>query len=170
MRWNELDIEARIWTIGRERTKADRALVVPLSQPALEIIELLPRFGSAFLFPATRARKLAPGMSPAQARASKPMSGFNSGKRECDRLIAAAGHEMTAWRWHDLRRTLRSNLARLRIPSDVAEAVIGHVIPGVRGVYDRHDYLREKAEALEAWATLLRDILDPSSNVVRLRS
>jgi hypothetical protein len=57
----------------------------------------------------------------------------------------------------------------LRVPSEVAEAVLAHVFPGVVGTYDRHSYIDEKREALERWAGLLRDIIDPSRKVVALR-
>ena len=73
------------------------------------------------------------------------------------------------WVNHDLRRTLRSRLSELRVNSDVAEAVLAHVKPGIRGVYDRYEYLDEKRDALELWAARLRDIVQPTpSNVVKL--
>jgi integrase len=170
MHWSELDLEAKLWTIGRERTKSDRTQLVPLSELAIETIASLPRFaGSPFVFPSQRARKASPGLSPAQARASRPISGFSMAKREADHLIKAAGREMPEWRWHDLRRTCRTGLSRLRIPEHVAELVIGHQVRGLRAVYDQWAYLSERREALEAWATLLRDILDPARKVVALR-
>ena len=48
---------------------------------------------------------------------------------------------------------------------------LGHVIAGVRGVYDRHQYLQEKREAFEALASIINSILNPSkpSNVRKLR-
>lgn len=76
---------------------------------------------------------------------------------------------MPEWRWHDLRRTCRTGLSRLRVPEHVAELVIGHRVRGLRAVYDQWPYLSERREALEAWSTLLRDILDPTRKVVSLR-
>ena len=153
--------------IPRERTKADRELTVPLSPLAIEIVQSLPRFGSAFVFPATRARKLAPGMSPAQARASKPMSGFSTAKPEVDRLVREAGHVMPAWRWHDLRTNLPVKLVTLgRQPRRCRER-LGHVPQGVVAVYDRWTYRAEKTEALDRWAALLADIIDPARKIVQ---
>jgi len=43
---------------------------------------------------------------------------------------------------------------------------MGHVIAGVEGVYDRHAYRDEKADALARLATLLGSILNPTDNVV----
>jgi integrase len=75
------------------------------------------------------------------------------------------------WVNHDIRRTLRSRMSELRVPTDVAEAVLAHVKPGIVGVYDRHQYLNEKREALELWAARLRSIVQPTpANVVDLKA
>jgi hypothetical protein len=48
--------------------------------------------------------------------------------------------------------------------------VLGHVIAGVEGVYDRHSYREEKADALKRLAGLVETILNPpAANVVALR-
>jgi integrase len=72
------------------------------------------------------------------------------------------------WINHDLRRTVRSRLSQLRVDADVAEAILAHVKPGIRGVYDRYELLDEKRHALELWATRLRCFTKPESNVVEL--
>jgi integrase len=72
---------------------------------------------------------------------------------------------MKAWSYHDLRRSCRSLLSRTT-SSDIAERVLGHVIPGVRGVYDRHEYRDEKLTALEKLDALVQRILKPSARVV----
>jgi hypothetical protein len=56
------------------------------------------------------------------------------------------------------------------VAPDHAERALGHVIVGVRGVYDRHDYHAEKRAAFEALAARLDLILNPQPNVVQLRS
>jgi hypothetical protein len=49
--------------------------------------------------------------------------------------------------------------------------VLGHVVGGVRGIYDRYEYLDEKREALDLWAKRLRDIVEPPlENVIELRA
>lgn len=79
------------------------------------------------------------------------------------------------WRPHDLRRTMRTELSACKVRPDIAEIVTGHVIPGIRGVYDRHDFKDERQAALEAWDARLSRIVtgqDPdaarANNVVRL--
>ena len=60
---------------------------------------------------------------------------------------------------HDFRRTARTHLADLGIDPVVAERCLNHKIPGVEGIYNRHDYFNERKEALNRWAALL-DALD----------
>ena len=65
-----------------------------------------------------------------------------------------AGNPMPDWSFHDLRRTATTGMARLRIPPHIADAVLNHksgTIKGVAAVYNRHAYLEERREALEAW-------------------
>jgi hypothetical protein len=72
---------------------------------------------------------------------------------------------------HDLRRTARSLMSRAGVPSEHAERVLGHIIPGVEGTYNRHAYSDEKAVALARLAALIETIINPpaDSNVVVLR-
>ena len=51
---------------------------------------------------------------------------------------------MPHWILHDLRRTARSLMARAGVADNVAERVLGHAIPGIHGVYNRHDYLNRR--------------------------
>jgi hypothetical protein len=64
---------------------------------------------------------------------------------------------------------VRTHLSALRIGEEVREAVLAHVRPGIKGVYDKHQYLEEKREALTLWNARLRSIVEPPpANVVRL--
>lgn len=47
-------------------------------------------------------------------------------------------------------------MSRATVPNDIGERVLGHVVGGVRGVYDRHCYSAEKLEALEKLAALVK--------------
>jgi integrase len=77
---------------------------------------------------------------------------------------------LARWTIHDLRRTARSLMTQAGVAPDHAERALGHVIIGVRGIYDRHDYHAEKRAAFEALAARLDLILNPQANVVQLRS
>ena len=60
-------------------------------------------------------------------------------------------------------------MSRAGVTSEHAERVMGHVLPGVEGVYDRHSYRHEKAVALAKLAALIGDIVAPRPKVVALR-
>jgi integrase len=85
---------------------------------------------------------------------AKPFSGFSKAKRALDKAIAEIrereGREpMPPWRLHDLRRTARTLVSRAGVSADHAERCLGHIIGGVRGVYDRHAYHAEKKSAFD---------------------
>jgi hypothetical protein len=61
-------------------------------------------------------------------------------------------------------------MSRVGVPTDIAERVLGHAIPGVRSVYDRHGYEAEKRDALERFAELVDQILNPVPNVVPVQT
>ena len=72
------------------------------------------------------------------------------------------------WRLHDLRRTCVSGMARLGIPPHVADKILNHqsgTISGVAAVYQRHDFLDERNDALERWgAHVAKIVFDASSD------
>lgn len=55
---------------------------------------------------------------------------------------------VTHWAPHDLRRTVRTMLAAMGCPAEIAESILGHMLPGVQGVYNRHTYDKERREWL----------------------
>ncbi|WP_454885920.1 tyrosine-type recombinase/integrase [Sphingomonas oryzagri] len=143
MRWNEID--GQTWTIPRAKVKKDRAHAVPLTATALETLASLPRYGAdAFVFTTSGGETAS--------------SNFAKVKREIDRLSCTSG-----WTIHDIRRTVRSKFAELRVPREVARKVMNHESDGkIDRIYNRHEYLAEKREALERWETRLLEITSPS--------
>lgn len=136
MRWSELDLKNRNWTIPKERAKNGKAHIVPLSPCAIDIIESLPRFlHSDYLFTTT---------------GKSPVSGHGKYKYKLDDMTGVSD-----WVFHDFRRTAASGMARLSIPPYVVEKVLNHVsgtFAGVLGVYNQYGYDKEKREALNNWA------------------
>ena len=65
------------------------------------------------------------------------------------------------WTLHDLRRTAKTLMVRAGVRPDISERVLGHVIAGVEGTYDRHSYADEKRDALEKLAAMIERILNP---------
>lgn len=136
IQWNELDLDAKLWTIPGARTKNHRAHVVPLTTTAVAIIQALPRFTSEFVF-------------PARSKLDRAYLGYSKGKRELDALA-----NQHAWTLHDLRRTAATGMARAGIQPHVVERVLNHVsgtFSGVAGVYNRFAYLDEMRAALTLW-------------------
>ncbi|QCO05423.1 tyrosine-type recombinase/integrase [Azospirillum argentinense] len=149
MRRAELDLEAGLWTIPSDRYKTGIAHIVPITPAVKDLLGKAPSASKEFVF----------ATIPDSA-----FCGYSYGKKTLDRKIAerrtkAGLPEMPRWTFHDLRRTLRTGLSELRINSDVAERVLGHVIGGVVGIYDRHAYLDEKRDALERWAVRVAEIV-----------
>jgi integrase len=143
------EIDGSVWTIPAKRNKGKRDHAVPLSPLARSILVGVPVInGSDRVF--THDGKTSLG-------------GFNKLKKRLDKASGVG-----EWTLHDLRRTARSLLSRVGVDSNVAERCLGHVIGGVRGVYDRHEYLTEKRRAFEALAGLIERILDPQENVIAL--
>jgi hypothetical protein len=77
---------------------------------------------------------------------------------------------LKSWVWHDLRRTAKALMSRSGVRPDISERVLGHAMPGLQPVYDRHEYADEKRHALEQLATMLERIINPVANVVPLRA
>lgn len=139
MRWPE--IQSDVWTIPREKVKKDRPHTVPLTATAQGILSGLaglPRVvdDNGFVFTTTGG-----------ASAS---SNFAKVKRELDELSGVTG-----WTIHDIRRTVRSKLAELGVPREVARKVLNHEDAKVDRIYNRHEYLTEKREALGRWERML---------------
>ena len=59
-------------------------------------------------------------------------------------------------------------MSRAGVNPDIAERCLGHVIRGVRGVYDRHQYIEEMRHAFEMLANQIERIVYPVENVVAM--
>ena len=160
MRWDELDMEAGLWTIPASRTKAGRAHVVPLPYLTRRILKGLPEAGTHVFTTRNKRRDSATGASSSDA----PISGFSKAKRDIDAAILALcstrGKPIpAAWTIHDLRRTASTGMARGGVPRFVLGRVINHADQTVTGIYDRYEYLTEKRHALRKWGLHLAGLV-----------
>jgi hypothetical protein len=140
--------------------KQARAHAVPVTDAFAEVLESLPRWnGGPFLFSTTNGEKAVWIGTKVKERMDRRMRrtlrALSRVRGEDPRLV-----DLPHWVNHDVRRTVRSNLSRLKITEEAREAVLAHARPGIKGVYDVYDYLDEKREALELWAKRLRSIVD----------
>ena len=164
--WSEFDLPNKRWTIPATRMKGKngnaRPHVVPLTGGMLEVLATISQFKQGqHLFSTTFGEK------PAWvgAKVKKRLDGLmleELRKLAKERGDGAEKIKVEPWTNHDLRRTLRSGLSALRVSADVAEAVLAHVKPGIRGVYDRYDLFDEKRAALEAWERRVRSLVEPT--------
>jgi len=148
--WEEVDGNGN-WTLPAIRNKTKVDLVRPLSKAALAVIDAQPRIANCrFAF----------------TYGAKPIGSYDVRKARLDKSCGVAG-----WTLHDLRRTARSLMSRASVSSDHAERCLGHVIGGVRGTYDRYEFLDEKRKAFEALAAQIERIVNPpEDNVVAIRN
>jgi integrase len=168
-RWSEFDLKRGMWTIPAARFKMKAVHRVPLTPAMIKLLKALPRWSAGdYLF---------------SLDGRKPFAGFSTSKRLLDRRVertwraigrarGISRHSVSIdpWILHDLRRTVRTRLAALRIPDNISELVIGHAKKGLARVYDQHAYLEEIREALTAWNVALTAIVTPPpDNVIPLK-
>ena len=158
LKWDDVSVDG-IWTIPAEDREKGSGGALVLPDVALDIIRAQKRIGdNPYVF---------------AGRGEGHFKGFSPCKRAFDEKVTKAldGKVLERWTVHDLRRTARSLMARAGVRPDIAERVMGHAIEGVEGVYDRHSYRAEKADALNKLAGLIALILDPpGENVVRMEA
>ena len=158
LHWEELDRAEREMRLSGTRTKNGEPTSVPLADLAVAELDAVaggeawPRRGRVF-----------------PTATGGPFSAYHKGKTKLDRLLDNdGGAPVSAWRLHDLRRTLATGFQRLGVRFEVTEAVLNHVggsRAGVAGIYQRHDWKPEKREGLSAWnAHLERIVADVLNN------
>jgi integrase len=123
----------------------------PVGPMAAHIIETriaVPRGDSQFLF-------------PSRTSSSRPFNGWAKCKKEIDNAC-----QIPHWTLHDLRRTFRTNLGRLRVRPDIAERLVNHVSSrsDMEEIYDLHNYIPEMREAIEMWESHLKSVIKPVYN------
>lgn len=139
IQWSE---ELDAWEI--ERTKNDEPNVVPLSSWGRALFD---GGNATWVFPSVR------GKGPRLGHIVVLYRDIRTRMQE----MAPEGYEVKHWTPHDLRRVIRTHMARLRVRREIAERVIAHKPEGVEAIYDRYEYLDEKREALNLWeAELIR--------------
>jgi integrase len=151
LKGEEIDEENRVWCIPAARSKNGRAHIVHLSDPAWALIR--DRHGTNEYVFATSG--------------SKSFQAFGKAKRQLDGIC-----DISAWRLHDLRRTIVSGMARMGVPPHVADKILNHqsgTISGVAAVYQRHEFLAERKEALDRWGAHVADIVRKAKRSASIR-
>jgi integrase len=145
------------WTVPKEKTKNARRdtatdLRVPLLGRARAIVLRRCEGASRYLFPSA---VVAEDGSELPMEQKVVQGGVYHHQPYCKTKEKGSQPRprlpVTHWSPHDLRRTVRTMLASMGCPAEVAESVLGHMLPGVVGVYNRHGYDAERLD----WLTRL---------------
>jgi integrase len=146
------EIKGNLWTIPASRMKGTNELArkhtVPLTKQMLAILDSLPDFKDGkFLFSKTVG--------------IKPVSVDDKIKKTIDTYMREELPDLAPWVNHDLRRTIRTGMSKLRVDRDVRESILSHARPGVEGRYDVYDPIPEKLDAFERWGKRVRELVRP---------
>jgi integrase len=159
--WSEISLERREWIIAAGRFKSEVRHLVPLSQPMVELLSSLPRFGGSDKVFSYYGRSLRRGI------VAGIKDHLDADMLEVLKQLAhergqdSDGIKLEPWVVHDIRRSCRTRLTQLKIQTEVAEAVIGHGKRGLERHYNLYEYADEKRDALERWASWLRNLTSP---------
>jgi integrase len=149
--WREFDFGKKTWSIPADHTKTGKGHVLPLSDWAIEeLLSLKAMAGrSPYVLPSLD------GSGPLDPKY------ITRGVARCQNRFRKLG--IAKFSAHDLRRTGRTGLGRLRVKFEVAERVLNHAREKIHEAYDLHDYLDEKREALDKWEQYLKSLRDCSA-------
>ena len=133
-RWDEIDLDRKVWIVPAERMKTSREHRVPLSGRAVEVVrEAADLFGgSGLVFPSTTGKVLS------DSTVSK--------------LLRELGIEAVP---HGFRSSFRDWCAESGQPREIAEAALAHTVQGVEGAYFRSDLFERRRQVMEAWAAYI---------------
>lgn len=139
-RWDEIDLDAKLWTVPAERMKAQKEHVVPLSPDALKLLNTLPTIGD-LVFPSARG---------------KPLSDMSL-SAVCRRM----GIDATP---HGFRSSFRDWCSeRTNYPREVAEMALAHTIGDkVEAAYRRGDLLAKRTRLMKDWAKFCNTTISPA--------
>ncbi len=142
--WKEIDLENATWSIPAEKMKRRKSHVVPLCRQAVELLKALrEKTGRGrYVFPSTHTPNGMSPMSKNTITSALRRMGFTS-------------EEMTA---HGFRSLGSTRLNEMGFRWDVIEAALAHTQGGVRGIYNRAEYLDERRAMLQEFADCLHGL------------
>lgn len=142
--WSEIDFDNSTWTLPAERMKKPRAHIVPLSRQAQSLLEEIHNLtgDGRYIFPSART----PGKSTAQ----RPMS-----ENAILSALRRMGYPKEVMTGHGFRTLASTNLHEMNFDSDAVEMQLAHIIPGVRGIYNKAKYLDKRKDMMQSWSDYL---------------
>ena len=152
MRWQEVDLSAKIWTVPGERMKAGRAHRIPLSPAALEVLEEVKHLGgnpSDLVFPSSKKDTPLSDMALSMLVKGMACDGLKEG--ELPRWRDAENRAIVP---HGFRSTFRDWAGETRHDGhDVVEMALAHTIKNkAEAAYARSDLIEKRRVLMDAWA------------------
>ena len=138
MRWEELDLDAAIWTIPADRMKTQVIHRIPLSLKAITVLEKVRGLHGEWVFPSPRKQVPLTDMA------------LTTLLRRVEAQSTTPGRLATA---HGFRSTFRDWCSEQGYPRDLAERALAHLIQNkVEAAYHRTDLLDQRRPMMDAWA------------------
>ncbi len=157
-RWEDVDLDKGLLTIPvnnlkltKDAAQSAHPFIVPLDDFAISLFRQIPVIHPEWAFPGRR------GIPFNDCVMSRVVRRLDKG-------------EMEQFVPHDLRRTMRTGLSKLKVKPHIAERCLNHAQGVIEETYDTYDYLDERREALERWSQHVQVILGMHENVVEMRA
>jgi len=151
IKWSAIDLDKRVWHLSETKTGVER--YVQLSIQAINFLKGIDKGSSDYVF---------------TQRLGKPLEQKKISEQMWRMRKDGTDLKINRWTPHDLRRTVRTSLSKLKCPSDIAEAILGHTKGGIKGVYDLYTYEAESKVWLQVWCDYL-DSLKAVNNLETLK-
>ena len=149
--WSAFDPDTAVLTIpvsnqklSRKQEKRAQPFACPLPRQAIDLLRELRQLDDTWVIPG-RSDGTGPVTDHVFGRAVRRLLALKDERGE--RILP-----IPPFSPHDLRRTCRSGLSALGVPPHIAERCLNHSLGRIADIYDRHDYLEERREALQRWA------------------
>ena len=142
------EIDGEWWTIPKEKVKTRKEHLVYLTPTALKLIG----DSDGHIFPSPRMAK------PIQTSHMSQLVSISRVDTQGN-VYHTPYYGLPRWTPHDLRRTARTHMARIKIIEEHCEAVLNHAKRGISGVYNRYAYQEEKKLALIKWEAELLELI-----------
>jgi integrase len=152
-KWADVDLDAKQWQIPASNSKTGKPRVVYLSTQAVVL------FGEL--------SELAGGSEHVLPGRNKPRQPVS--KTSLNASLTTINFGIPAFTIHDSRRTASTHLHEMGWKSDVIEKALGHDIGGVRGIYNRAEYAKDREKMLQQWANYVDGLLS-NANVTGIRN
>lgn len=153
LQWSWIDDEQRFIELPGTITKNKLAHLFPYGSLAQQVLDSVPRLSDTYVFPAGRI-------------ANEKTTVFNGWGKPKERFDKECG--VSDWTLHDIRRTVSSGMAALKVPQMHVEKLLNHISGGgtsqspIARIYNRYQYLEEMREAIAKWENYLAKLISPA--------